>query len=341
MQIYHLGHEGPEIRDIQQRLTGLGEIIDPAELGGRFGPSTHAAVSSFQGRRNLRSDGLVGPDTWGQLVEAGYQLGDRTLYLHAPFFRGDDVLALQQKLNALGFDAGRQDGLFGSATDQALQEFQRNVGEDPDGIAGPHVIAVLERMRPQESGPGRALVRETEELRASRPSIEGTVVAIDPGSAGSDGVLTMAMALALRDELESSGAKPMVLRGPDDNPAPSERARDANESGAGACVSLHLGSGPPEVQGPTCAYFGSATTHSPTGMMLAQLILEQLEMEFGRPGRLQRLTSAMLRETRMPAVQVEPVFLTNERDSALSLDPAFTMRVGRATARGLRQFFSG
>jgi N-acetylmuramoyl-L-alanine amidase len=338
VQIYHLGHEGPEIRDIQQRLTGVGEFIDPAESPGRFGPSTLAAVSSFQGRRNLRVDGLVGPDTWGQLVEAGYQLGDRTLYLHAPFFRGDDVRALQQKLNALGFDAGRQDGMFGQATDQALREFQRNVGEDPDGIAGPHVIGVLERMRPQASGPGRALVREEEELRGGRPSIGGTVVAIDPGA---DGALTMAMAVALRDELESCGAKPVMLRDPDDDPPPSDRARTANEVGAGACVSIHLGSGRPDVAGPTCAYFGSATTHSPTGKLLAQLILEQLEAEFGRVGRLQRLTGAMLRETRMPAVQVEPVFLTNQSDTALSQGPDFVDRVGRATARGLQRFFSG
>ena len=193
-------------------------------------------------------------------------------------------------------------------------------------------------MRPQESGPGRALVREEEELRGGRPSIEGTVVAIDPGA---DGALTMAMAVALRDELASCGAKPVMLRDPDEDPPPSARARAANEVGAGACVSIHLGSGGPDVAGPTCAYFGSANTHSPTGRLLAQLILEQLETEFGRTGRLQRLTGAMLRETRMPAVQVEPVFLTNAADVALSDGPEFADRVGRAAARGLRRFFSG
>jgi N-acetylmuramoyl-L-alanine amidase len=341
VQIYRLGNEGPEIRDIQQRLIGLGERIDPSEGPGMFGPSTLAAVRAFQERRLLRVDGLVGPDTWGQLVEAGYQLGDRTLYLHAPYFRGDDVRALQRKLNALGFDAGREDGMFGAATNQALREFQRNVGEEPDGIAGPHVVTVLNRMRPQEGGPGRALVREEEELRRRRPAIEGTVVAIDPGRNEDDGAMTFAMAQALRDELAAIGAKPVVLRGPRDELTPSERARSANELEAAAFIAVHLGAGLPEAQGPTCSYFGSATTHSPAGMLVAQLILEELEAEFGRRGRLQRLTSATLRETRMPAVQIEPIFATNEREAALLSDPSFTARVGLAVARGLRRFFSG
>jgi N-acetylmuramoyl-L-alanine amidase len=337
VQIYHLGNEGPEIRDIQQRLTGLGEIIDPAELVGRFGPSTLAAVRGFQAHRDLRVDGLVGPDTWGQLVEAGYQLGDRTLYLHAPNFRGDDVRALQRKLNALGFDAGRQDGLFGPASDKALREFQRNVGEEPDGIAGPHVIAVLERMRPQDTAPSRALVREEEQLRRSRPAIEGAVVAIDPGGEDLAGVRPFAMAEVLRDELASVGAKPVLLCGREDDPSPSERARSANELDAAACISLRIGAERSGSAGPVCSYFGSVNTHSPAGLLLAGLIVDELEQEFGQRGRVQQLTGTMLRETRMPAVQVEPGY---DLAGATS-DPTFSDRVGRAVARGLKEFFTG
>jgi N-acetylmuramoyl-L-alanine amidase len=342
VRIFRPGDEGPEIRDVQQRLGALGERIDPDELGGRYGPTTEGAVRSFQGRRDLRVDGLVGPDTWEQLVEAGYRLGDRTLYLHEPPFRGDDVRDLQRKLNALGFDAGREDGVHGAGTDGAVREFQRNVGEIPDGVVGLHTIATLDRMRPQEGAASRALVREREELRRMRASIEGQVIAIDPGHGPEGAVLpdvTLAMARSIAEELSRLGAKAALLRDEAEDPPAAERVRRANEVDAAVCISVHLGSGLPEASGPTCSYFGSARSHSPFGMRLAGLILHGLEDEFRARGRLQRLSVSMLRDTAMTAVQVEPLFLTNEAEAEVIADPSFPGRVGRAVAAGMRRFF--
>src|SRR5580765_8198373 len=101
--------------------------------------------------------------------------------------------------------------MYSPATDAALREFQRNVGEDVDGVVGLHTIATLERMRPLDDVPGRGVVRETEELRASRGRLDGHVIAIDPGLAPADGDtldvhLTLAHAVAL--ELTRLGAKP-------------------------------------------------------------------------------------------------------------------------------------
>jgi N-acetylmuramoyl-L-alanine amidase len=341
MHVFRLGDEGPEILDIQQRLVGLGFSVETSELTGRFGPSTENAVRAFQAWRNLRVDGRVGGDTWGQLVESGFQLGDRTLYLHAPHHRGDDVRSLQRKLNALGFDAGREDGLLGPQTDRAIREFQRNVGDVADGVVGLATLATLERMRPLDDVPSRALVREAEELRQMRAGLDGQTIAIDPGHGPDDGGvdLRLAMAQAVATELSAMGAKPELLRDEGEDPPDTERARSANRSGAVVCVSLHLGSGLPESSGPTCSYFGSAGTYSPAGRHLAELLLEELEREFACRGRLQRLTVSMLRETRMPAVQIEPLFVTNEREAALLADPSFSARVGRAVGAAVRRYF--
>ena len=80
-------------------------------------------------------------------------------------------------------------------------------------------------------------------------------------------------------------------------------------------------------------------TYSPAGRRLAELILEDLEREFGRRGRLQRLTVGMLRETRMPAVQIEPLVTVNDVEASLIGDDGFAPRVARAVAGGARRFF--
>jgi N-acetylmuramoyl-L-alanine amidase len=134
------------------------------------------------------------------------------------------------------------------------------------------------------------------------------------------------------------GAKPQVL--PDPGSPPSERARLANELDASVCLSLHLGTELPEASGPTCSYFGSAITYSPVGRHLAQLILEELERAMGRRGRLQRLTVGMLRETRMPAVQIEPLVMANGLEADLLRDPAFPDLFAAAVAAGVRRFFA-
>jgi len=342
MRIYRADDSGPEIADIQSRLTALGAAIDGAELVGVFGSSTEAAVRWFQKERHLQVDGLVGPDTWEQLVEAGWHLGDRTLYHRAPMFRGDDVREIQRMLNALGFDSGKQDGFYGPRTDAALRLFQRNVGDEPDGIVGPHTLSVLRRMRPLDAAPSRALVREREELDAARGPIEGQIIAVDVGEGLASDDVHRRSAVALVEELRAVGADPRLLATGGEAAEPSNRARLANEAGAAASITVELTARDEEGGGgPVCSFFGSRTTHSPSGLVLAQLILEELEAELGLPGKVRPLTIAPLRETRMPAVQVEPLTGTGEREVEMLGDPDLPTRVAHAVAAGVRRFFSG
>jgi N-acetylmuramoyl-L-alanine amidase len=351
MRIIRSGDEGDEVRDVQRRLIDLGSRIEAAELEGVYGHSTEEAVRTFQRDRNLPVDGLVGSDTWSQLVEAGYRLGDRTLYLRSPAFRGDDVRELQRMLNALGFDAGKEDGILGRATADAVMEFQRNVAERVDGIVGLDTVRSLERMRPAADGPGRAVVREEEAVRSMDSSLAGSVIAIDAGHGGGDpgnegpggsreADLTALLAAALAEALEARGARPTILRSRDQDPSPTESARAANAMDAAVCISIHLAAGDPDARGATCAYWGTAMTHSPAGRRLAELIQGTLIGHVGLPDRgIRPLTISLLRETRMPAVQVEPCHLTNETEEQLLAGEGFRRRVAEAIAEGTARFF--
>jgi N-acetylmuramoyl-L-alanine amidase len=348
-----IGSAGQAVIDVQVRLSSLGYTVDPIEHG-RFGLTTERAVREFQRRRHLVEDGVVEEQTWEELVEAGYALGDRVLYLRYPSFKGDDVRAMQAGLNLLGFDAGREDGIFGERTERAVQEFQRNVGLPLDGIVGVTTVEALRRLRPIGPGPGRSTVREAEQLRRLSATLTGARIAIepghgpgDPGVAGLHGLdeasVTYRVAQMLAAELRSRGASPFLLRAPDSNPPASVRARAANEAGAEVLVSVHLSADPdPRKRGATTAFYGREDWHSQGGRRLAELIQEELSGRLGIPdlGAHPRAIP-ILRETRMPAVQVEPCYLTNSRDATALVDEQFLRSLVAALAVAVERFLAG
>jgi N-acetylmuramoyl-L-alanine amidase len=347
MNLIRMGDRGEAVRDVQHRLLAAGIRVEPDELEGSFGPSTKSAVTEFQRRRGLPPDGIVGPDTWGQLVEAGYRIGDRVLYLRSPAFRGDDVRELQRMLNALGFDAGKEDGILGGQTSRAIRDFQRNVGAKVDGIVGADTVHSLEGMRPAVDGPGRALVREGEAARHMGASLAGSLVAIDPGHGpGDPGVdaggiseadVAWPVAEALATELERRGGRALLLRSAGEDPEVGDRARRANAADAALCVSIHLGGGELATSGAVCCYYGTPTTHSPMGQRLAESIRAELDA-LGTESCVRPLAISILRETRMPAVQVELAVASDPTDAERLRADEFPALSASAIASGVERF---
>ncbi|HET6770288.1 MAG TPA: N-acetylmuramoyl-L-alanine amidase [Actinomycetota bacterium] len=352
MRTIKRGDWGQDVRDVQSRLVALGFRLEAAELEAhRFDGSTEAAVRTFQQERGLLVDASIGPITWQELVEAGYALGDRVLYLRYPYFRGDDVRALQRRLNVLGFDPGREDGIFGDQTSLAVRDFQQNVGLASDGIVGATTLDALDRLRPPVPGPGRTSIRESESLR-SPTSLAGRRVALDvghgpddPGAVGPTGLSeaesAYQLAARLAAELRTHGAEPVLLRTPHENLPAAERVGRARSSNADALLSLHLNSHEDaSAEGSSSYYFGRLGSVSVPGKALAELIQEELSDWTGvRDGRTHPMSFPLLRETPMPAVQVEPCFITNPKEEQLLTEERFRSEVARALVRALERFF--
>ena len=142
MQLLRRGDSGPAVEEIREKLGQLGLLVDTPQSRGYFDADVDHAVRVFQQGRRLITDGIVGPDTYRALREAGWTLGDRMLSftLSSPT-SGDDVATLQERLLELGYNVGRPNGTFDQQTEQALCRFQRDYGMTPDGVCGPETCS--------------------------------------------------------------------------------------------------------------------------------------------------------------------------------------------------------
>lgn len=290
---------------------------------GWFGPATRAAVETFQAGHGLRVDGICGRHTWNALVEAGRTLGERLLYYRRGMLRGDDVASLQRQLGALGFDAGRPDGIFGPDTHAALCEFQRNVGLTEDGICGPATVELIRGYTARITG--RVLVsgiRERVRLSEAPRTLRGWRVAL-----GEVGGLS-ALVDATRRVLRRAGAEVLTLHDPDEG----AHAAQANAAKVDVYVGLRLD---PALDGCRSAYFlGHDGFCSEAGRHLARLVERTMADRLGIPAAGCRgMRMPVLRETRMPATVVDigppAVAVVRSKDVAEALTAALDRWVGR------------
>jgi N-acetylmuramoyl-L-alanine amidase len=364
-----LGVRGVAVLELRHRLSQLGVLsaeLESLAAGDRtadpelFDGPLDRAVRSFQQQRGLRVDGVVDHETYRALDEARWRLGDRVLsYAVRHPYVGDDVAGLQQRLIEMGFDCGRADGVFGPRTENALREFQRNVGLPADGTCGPATFRALRQLARTVVGGKANELREYERLHHGGPTLAGKFVVIDPGHGFRDrgatnGVIDEAtvvddIANRIEGRLAAAGAQAFRTRGSegvldptDEPPTDAERAAFANAAEADLLISLHVdGDENACCHGLSTYYYGTANERSVAGARLAELIqAEVLASTDLLDCRSHRKSWELLRTTRMPAVRIELGYLTNPGDAARLASPEFRDVLAEAVVVAVQRLYT-
>ena len=243
-------------------------------------------VEAFQRSRGLPITGVVDATTWSRLIEAGWQLGQRLLYLTRPFVRGDDVAELQVRLAQLGFNPGRIDGIFGPVLERALSDFQRNCGLTSDGTLSQATLRELTRMTLRT--PDRHLVNEARDLAGFDKIADGAVILC--GDSPLTALLVDALGAAFTVHNMSSET--------DD-----EVARRANESAAAAVIKVQVLS---PLNGIHLHYWASYRSHSRYGEQLASALATALSRSRQLPPvEVTGMALPIMRETAMTTLHIE------------------------------------
>lgn len=138
---------GIEVKQLQQRLKDLGYYS--GDVDGQYGTGTQTAVTAFQAQHGLKADGVAGEQTLAILYSESAQTfvptptPSATPSMLSSGSSGDEVKALQSRLQQLGFYSGVLDGDYGKGTRAAVKLFQAQHGLDDDGIAGQKTLEML------------------------------------------------------------------------------------------------------------------------------------------------------------------------------------------------------
>jgi len=334
--------------DLQTRLLSLGLDLGNRGIDGVFGSTTEVAVKAFQQTMGILADGVVGEITWNEIVEADYKPGGRLVYLRQPPFRGADVLELQRMLNDLGFDPGAVNGLFDERTARATREFQRNAGLITDGVVDDGVFKVLQTYATQTLGthqlPDKNGGYFPEDLFSGTIIVDAAHGGRDKGYVypGSPGLTEADLNLAVAGELAQilPAREVLLTRSGDEEMSNSDRAYLANSSKAKMVISIHHAHHKtPLAEGTASFYFSRLGYQSHRGCMAAIYTQKGVSQalgtcdigEFGR-------SYDILRETNMPAVVLEPLYLTNPRELEIASDLYYPVTVAEAIAGALELY---
>lgn len=338
--------------NIKAQMARLGLDVGETETPD-FDRAFELGVRQFQQDRGILCDGVLGPETFSELEQARYQLGDRVLRFDpVKVLTGDDVVNLQTKLAGLGFYPGRIDAEYAALTETAVKELQMSLGTKVDGVTGPQTLRGLSAIdRNQDTGNLFAL-QERARVAASGTSLVGRTFVIEAATTVVDfqnlpmteeqsafeRQITIDIASRLVGRLEAIGAGAILLEGD------AVEVNRADTLGASAVITVTADvSKSKDANGIATFFFGherQSDLNSPTGQKLAELIQGEV---IARTGMLDCRTHARtwssLKRLRTPKVHVVSGYLTNQNDLESLQDPQVREAIADGIAAALQRLY--
>jgi N-acetylmuramoyl-L-alanine amidase len=167
------------------------------------------------------------------------------------------------------------------------------------------------------------------------------IIVIDPGHGGSDPgsigenttyekTITIDISRRLKKLLEEAGAVVLMCRNNDENPSLQDRSDMGNFNNADLFLSVHINSFfHPYASGTETYYY--KPSDKPLSVAIHQEMVEALGF---RDNGVKRARLYVLRNTRMPAVLVEPCFITNPLEFAKLSQPEIRQKIAKAVTDG-------
>lgn len=200
------------------------------------------------------------------------------------------------------------------------------------------------------------------QLELLSPGLKGKRIVIDaghggpdPGAIGPTGLkekdVNLAIALRLKALLESKGAVVYMTRMADTEallpPGQKEplgdletRATWAKAVQADCMVSVHNNANPDSSMRGTSVYLAKSTPNTAASVALAQAVQEELSRALGSENRGIRFSNLYVpRESGVPCIIAEVLFVSNPADEALLKSPSVQDRAAAGIASGVERFF--
>ena len=143
-----------DAEDVMTMQAGLKELgLYYADITGKIGTKTEAAIRAFQKKYGLTVDGKVGSKTLAKLDEV---LSGKEADEEAEADK-DDIMKMQEGLKELGLYYADITGKIGTKTEAAIRAFQKKYGLTVNGEVNSATLAKLKEVLAYDSDSGKII----------------------------------------------------------------------------------------------------------------------------------------------------------------------------------------